>query len=83
VGQRISVKGKCNKIQNEMNTITWHLQNHNSLTQIRCQDHSIHYVTGQDASSDIPPVSSSQGTFLVPPKGVASIQTMEPENAQV
>ena len=32
---------------------------------------------------DIPPVSSSQGTFLVPPKGVASIQTMEPENAQV
>jgi len=50
VGQSTSVKGKCNKTQNEMNKITWHLPNQSSLTQICCQHHSIHYVTGQDAS---------------------------------
>jgi hypothetical protein len=32
---------------------------------------------------EIPPVSSLLGTFHVLPKGVPSIQTMEPENVQM
>jgi hypothetical protein len=82
MGQRINVKRKYNKTQNETKSNDIYKIKAHSLSSVAS---TTAYIMSLDLtlSLDIPLVISSQGTFLVPPKGAASIQTMEPENVRM